>query len=46
MLEKLNDYFEQSLGLNNRINICSVHSTKGVLATAANQNVTVYRIGS
>jgi hypothetical protein len=46
MLERLNEYFEQSLGLNNRLNICSIHSIRGILSLQINQNVQVYRLGS
>lgn len=45
MLEKLTDYFKQSLTLDNRINVCSVSSLKGILA-ASGKNLQVIFVGS
>ena len=40
----MNEYFEQSVTLDSRINVCSIHSLKGILAES-NKNVQVYYAG-
>ncbi len=44
VLEKVNDYFQQSIKLEHRLNVCSVNSLSGILASS--KNVQVYYIGS
>lgn len=46
MLEKLDDYFKQSLALDNRITVCPYQSTRGILATPSLKNVSIYSISS
>ena len=45
MLERMSDVYEQTTTLKNRINVCSIHATQGILAEP-HQNVKVYYLGS
>lgn len=45
MLEKMSECFEQSVTLENRINVCGIHSLRGILAES-HKNVKVYYAGA
>ena len=44
VLEKVNDYFQQTIKLEHRLNVCSINSLSGILASS--KNVQAYYIGS
>ena len=45
-LTKLDEYFKQSLSLDNRITVCPYPSTRGILARNSLKNISVYTITS